>query len=98
MFKNVVGKNNISLDNICYFIKKPYETLCFCAELPVQRNEFFSAGQSDIRSECVLLVDSESYRNDTVVKYNGIVYKAYRAYPRADGFTELYLTEKIGVK
>lgn len=107
--KNITDKNYLSLDNICYLvdtaiteddignqIEANTETLCYCAEVPIARNEFYQAGQSGIKSEICLLVDTESYGNQTKVKYNDKTYAIYRTYPSANGMSELYLTEKAG--
>lgn len=108
--KNISKKDNLSLDNVCYLITIAYgkddvgrrisvgetETMCFCAELPVPSNEFFGARQGGIKSEVVLLVDSEGYHDQTIVKYNGSQYAIYRTYPQSNGMTELYLSERVG--
>ncbi|HBF66488.1 MAG TPA: head-tail adaptor protein [Clostridium sp.] len=109
--KNVSSKNNLSLDNVCYLILQTFEeddigqqiaeeeteTMCFCSELAVASSEFRNAGLENIKSEKSLLVDSESYNDELIVKYNNVRYSLYRNYPRTDGMTELYLTKKAGV-
>lgn len=113
VYKNMFDSKSkrLSLDNACHLITNNYvtnsfmqeelssqtETIVFCAECPITSNEFFKAGQSGIKSEKMLVVDSESYGNQTIVKYNDVLYAIYRVYPRADGMTELYLAEKSGV-
>ena len=101
----------LSLDNVCYLITNIYttndlkqkilssqpESMVFCAECPISSNEFFKAGQSGIKSEKMLVIDAESYENQTVIKYNDAKYAIYRTFPRSDGMMELYLTEKSGV-
>ena len=105
--KNISNKNNLSLDNVCYLIAKTItenslhqqiesetESLAFCAELPVQSSEFFQAGQNSIKSSKVLIVDTESYLFQDLVRYEDKKYRIYRTYSRADGMTELYLEER----
>ena len=107
--KNISSKNNLSLDNICYLIAQTFtdddigqqiptetEIMCFCAELAVASSEFRNAGLDNIKSEKSLLIDSESYNDELVAKYNNVRYVIYRNYPRTDGMTELYLTKKAG--
>lgn len=109
--KNISSKNNLSLDNACYLIARTFteddigqqiaeeetEIMCFCSELAVTSSEFYNAGQDNIKSEKSLLIDSESYNDELIVKYNDARYAIYRSYPRADGMTELYLSKKAGV-
>lgn len=108
--KNISSKDTASLDNVCYLIAQTFaeddieqriateeEMLCFCAELAIPSSEFRNAGQDGIKSEISLLIDSESYNDELIAKYNNVRYAIYRNYPRADGMTELYLTKKAGV-
>ncbi len=87
-----------SLDNIMYFPPYTEKQLVFCAELPITRTEFFNAGALDIRAEVCLVIDTESDDRDALkVKYKEKVYAIYRRYPMANGYTQLYLSEKAGV-
>ena len=108
--KNICDKNNLSLDNVCYLITKTItvnalhqqievetESMSFCAELSINSNEFFDAGQNSIKASKVLLIDSEGYLNQESVKYENKKYRVYRVYQRFDGMTELYLEERSGV-
>ena len=109
--KNISSKSALSLDNVCYLIsttitKDEYhieheaitEKACFCAELPVFSTEFYSARRQGIRSNVTLVVDSESYSDETEVKYGDVTYSVYRVFPREDGMAELYLGKKLGVE
>ena len=99
MLKNIQSSSRFSLDNICaVFVKGGTETELFCAELPATSNEFYKAAQLGIKPNAVLVVDSESYDGQDRVRYNDTVYSIFRYYPRSDGFTELYLTIKTGVR
>ena len=111
MLKNISDSKYLSLDNICYLIgvtitenklhqqvETETESMRFCAELPVQSNEFFKAGQADIKASKVLMLDSEDYSGEKIVRYNGMKYAVYRTYPRPDSMTELYLQERSGVR
>lgn len=109
MYKNVSQKTDLSLDNVCYLISEsvtsddignqipsPIEIMTFCAETSAFSSEFFNAGQQGIKPERVLIINSESYDYQTKAKYNDTVYTVYRSYVRPDGYTELYLTLKVG--
>ena len=108
--KNISSKNNLSLDNVCYLISETFtqddigqeipttqELMRWCAELPITSNERSNAGLDGIKSELSLMVESEGYDNEVLVKYNNAKYAIYRTYPRSDGVTELYLAKKAGV-
>lgn len=109
MLKNI-QKAPLSLDGVCSLlalgepvsdevgnqIVQRTERTAFCAQLPASRSEFYAAGKEGIRAEYVLAVDSEEYAGEEQVRYKGITHTVYRVYPRPDGFTELYLTQKAG--
>lgn len=87
-----------SLDNVMYFPPYTEDKLVFCAEVPVTRTEYFNAGALDIRAEVSLVIDTESDDRDALkVKYRGKVYAVYRRFLMANGYTQLYLSEKAGV-
>ncbi len=101
--KNISGKDNISLDLICYLqsvtitydeignsIETPVNRLVFCAELSIYSSEFFNAGQTGIKPELMLVVDIEEYDGEESLLYNDNPYNVYRNYPRPDGLIELY--------
>ena len=99
---NSVQKNSaeISLDEVCYTPPFEDEThFLFCAEVPIISSEFFDAGVQDIKPAHSLLVDTESYdENIDRLKYKGNVFAIYRTYKMPTGRTQLYLTEKAGVR
>jgi len=107
--KNIALKENTSLDNICVLLKSNVvtddegwqdeeyeETMCFCAEMPVASSEFYRAGHEGIKLEKVLVIDSESYDNETLVRYDDEVFNIVRIYIMSNGFTELHLSLKVG--
>ena len=68
-------------------------------DVPIISSEFFDAGVQDIKPARSLLVDTESHdENIDRVKYKGSVYAIYRTYKMPTGRTQLYLTEKAGVR
>ena len=110
MIKNISSFSNISLDNVCTLIKCVYisddcgdqtetetENICFCAELPITSSEFYNAGQSGIKPEKMLIVESECYNGEKLAVYDNVRYDIYRVYPKDNGYTELYLKIKGGV-
>ena len=99
----------VSLDNVCTFVtisttendygetaETETKTGIFCAELPVPSNEFFNAQQSGFKAQKCLVVNSDEYNEESLIEYDSKPYSVYRYYPRADGYTELYCSERLG--
>lgn len=108
--KSISAKDNISLDLVCYLcsmepgqdnsgndVGKVIDRLVFCNESLIYSSEFYNAGQMGIKPEKLIVIDSEEYNDESVVKFNEIKYNIYRVYPRSDGFTELFCNKKAGV-
>ena len=71
-------------------------TEIFCAELPINSNEFFKASQSGFKTEKVIVVNSSEFSEESLIEYNSKRYSIYRYYQRSDGYTELYCMERVG--
>lgn len=71
-----------------------YLRMTFCQRKSVPQSEFFNAGQSGIKAECVLVVNTLDYQNEKKVKYKNEIYDIYREYTRSDERTELYCMVK----
>ena len=86
-------------DEIGQQIETDTQREVFCDIKSIQQNEFFRAGQNGLKPEFVAEVHSFEYDGETEVLYNGEKYSVYRTYYRkSDDKTELYLTEKAGIK
>lgn len=75
-------------------IDAKYERMVFCKKQSVPQSEFFDAGQSGIKAECVLIVNTFDYHYERKVKYKDTVFDIYRRYDRPDERTELYCMVK----
>lgn len=109
---SVADNTASSLDSVVTLITSEYGTddmLCetksitgsrvvFCAELPLFQSEFYKAAQSDIKPAKCLKLDSEEYGGETEAEYCGKSYSIYRFFERSDGFTELYLEDRGGIR
>jgi SPP1 family predicted phage head-tail adaptor len=71
-----------------------YKRMVFCQRKSVPQSEFFNAGQSGIKAECVLVVNTLDFQNENKVKYKNRIYDIYREYERPDERTELYCMVK----
>lgn len=94
----IIGnKNERSLDNPCTLVGDGAEREVLCAEIPTHSSEFFKASQQGIQVSRTLVVNSDEYCCENKCIYDGTAYRIYRYYPMSDGFTELYLEERMGV-
>ena len=71
-----------------------YKRVVFCQKKSVPQSEFFNAGQSGIKAECVLVVNSLDFKNEKRVKFKNTIFDIYREYERKDERTELYCMVK----
>lgn len=93
----ISSKNERSLDNPLILIDDDEkETPVLCAEIPTHSSEFYKAGQQGIRRLHTLIINSDEYHYEEKCKYDDIRYQIYRFYPMDDGFTELYIGQRIG--
>lgn len=89
---------NISLDETAELIADDGErSAVFCSERPIQAAEFFKCQQAGIENIRQVVVNSDEYGNQMRVDFGNVEYTVYRIYKRFDGYTELYLSERIGV-
>lgn len=85
------------LENFCVLVSDDEtNTGIFCGELAVRSSEFYSANQQGIMPQKVLLIHSDEYDYQEKCVYEDVQYIVYRTYKRADGFTEIYLTQRLG--
>lgn len=88
----------ISLDDNAVLIDDDgTRTEVFCCERPVMASEFFKASQQGIENIREIIINSDEYDNQMRVEFGGVLYCIYRTYPRLDGYTELYINERVGV-
>lgn len=69
----------------------------------VGRNEFFSAAQTGLKPELLVIVNTSEYGEQQRVDIPSYMprngrFTVYRTYDRDDGDTELYLHKKVGVR
>jgi len=68
----------------------------FCKKKSIPQNEFFHAGQSGIKANCVLIVNVFDYQEEAKVKYKDKIYSVYRTYEKNDETIELYCEVRTG--
>lgn len=103
-YKQSIGKpTNISLDDICYlisaeliqddlgqFIRHEIPYMVYCSKLSITRAEFNTSGMLGHKPEMMLIIDADTYQNETLLAYENNSYKIYKTFQRVDGFIELY--------
>ena len=107
---NYLNAADYVLDDVCTLIKVTdsrgaygeavktrTERTVFCTRKSAGQNEYFKALQEDFRAEGVLMILSSEYDNETEVQYGNNKFSIYRTYERDNGYTELYLSERVGV-
>lgn len=89
---------SISLDETAVLIADDGERSdVFCSERPIQAAEFFKCQQAGIENIRQIVVNSDEYENQMRAEFGNVEYSVYRVYKRFDKYTELYLSERIGV-
>ncbi len=84
-------KNSIGQD-----IATLQEAAVFCEVASITQNEFFKAGQSGFKPELKVLVWTNEYHGEELIKIENTYYSIYRTFPRIDGKTELYVEKRSG--
>lgn len=106
---SIANPRSISLDHVCnlisvitsqdeigQFIRSEVAQQAYCAELSITRQEFNLAGQSGRKASKVIIVDSDTYDDESLLEYGEIKYTIYKSFRRVDGLTELYCETKSG--
>lgn len=73
-----------------------YSRQVFCEKKSIPQSEFFSAGQSGIKPNCILIVNVFDYQEETKIKYKDKIYSVYRTYEKNDETLELYCEVRAG--
>lgn len=91
----LVAEGAFRIDDLGNETRAQTEREVWCAEIPVYSLEFYNAAQIGIRGTQCLLVNTEEYEKETLVRFYGDLLTVYRTYSREDGLTELYLHKKV---
>lgn len=72
------------------------ETTVYCCQKPISRQEFYLAGQNDIRVSEILIVHPYEYGGENEVIFRGKRLSIVKTYPLSPEELELTCSEKIG--
>lgn len=74
------------------------ETVVYCNRSPVSRQEFYLAGQNDIRVSEILVVHPYEYGGENLVLFRGRKLRVVKTYEISMEELELTCTERLGDK
>jgi len=84
-------------DDIGSWVKTPVETPAFCSVSSVTRAEFFDAGRSGMKPDCVATMRRCDYGGQTEAVLNGKHLRIYRTYANKPDMIELHLEDAADV-
>lgn len=94
----LIGYAEYTEDELGQQIPIEKETTVFCCRDPVARQEFYLAGQNDIKVSEILIVHPYEYNGENVVVFNDQRLYVLKTYQISMEELELTCTEKIGDK
>lgn len=68
----------------------------FCHVDSVTASEYFQGGANGMKPELRFTMFSYDYKGESLVEYNGVVYKVYRTYKTINDNIELYVERRKG--
>ena len=94
----LLGAEDFKEDGLGQQILKPKETRVYCIRRPVSRQEFYMAGQNDLRVAEILIVHPYEYSGEELVLFRGKKLKVVKTYEISPEELELTCTERLGDK
>lgn len=89
-----------SQDDIGQQIAIPVYTKVYASEKPIGQNEFFLAGQTNIKPEKCFIIRQADYKNELKLRYpaddTGKIFSIYRTYNIKNELVELYCEVRSG--
>lgn len=70
----------INLETNMLVKKQVFKDVIFCEEKSIGMSEFYQASASGFKPEIKLIVNKQDYSNETLVKFNDIVYQIIRTF------------------
>ena len=85
----------ITKDELQQEIEEETNRLVFCNRQSITMNEFYQAGQTDIKAAHKFVMNSMDYQDEKLISFKGKRYSIYRTYDTYD-FIELYAEVRNG--
>lgn len=84
-------------DALKQVVKTPAYREVYAEERSIHSNEFFRAGQNNIKPRVMFEVHTHEYESEEELRHGGVIYHVYRTFKNTKtGRTELYCETRIG--
>ena len=92
----LLTENGFTRDKIGNKIPTYAKNALLARELPITRNEYYTAGQNNIELARAIIVHPFEYEGQKLVEIDNTTYSVTRTYKRNNEEIELYLTQRMG--
>ena len=92
----LLTENGFTRDKIGNKIPTYEKNALLARELPITRNEYYTAGQNNIELSRAIIVHPFEYDGQKLIEIDNTTYSVTRAYKRNNEEIELYLTQRVG--
>lgn len=92
----LLTENGFTRDKIGNKIPTYAKNTLFASELPITRNEYYTAGQNNVELSRAIIVHPFEYDGQKLVEIDNTTYSVTRTYKRNNEEIELYLTQRVG--
>lgn len=93
---NLLTENGFTRDKIGNKIPTYVKNALLARELPITRNEYYTAGQNNIELSRAIIVHPFEYDGQKLIEIDNTTYSVTRTYKRNNEEIELYLTQRVG--
>lgn len=92
----LLTENGFTRDKIGNKITIYAKNALLASELPITRNEYYTAGQNNIELARAIIVHPFEYDGQKLIEIDNTTYSVTRTYKRNNEEIELYLTQRVG--
>lgn len=92
----LLTENGFTRDKIGNKIPTYSKDALLARELPITRNEYYTAGQNNIELSRAIIVHPFEYDGQKLIEIDNTTYSVTRTYKRNNEEIELYLTQRVG--
>ena len=92
----LLTENGFKHDKIGNKIPTYAKNALLARELPITRNEYYTAGQNNIELARAIIVHPFEYDGQKLIEIDNTTYSVTRTYKRNNEEIELYLTQRVG--
>lgn len=92
----LLTENGFTRDKIGNKIPTYAKDALLARELPITRNEYYTAGQNNVELARAIIVHPFEYGGQKLVEIDNTTYSITRTYKRNNEEIELYLTQRAG--